>query len=242
MSVSNNKPDMVDTNRQIVFSYFHKGKTTSLDAQEFRHYSQTLVELKTLPSTDSSGSGTMYPIFPYYDKDNAAFMSHKYIPRSLSLWHHACEVLYQALLKFYRQPSGAQFPGYGVVKGFQEGSFDGSKYSAAWQVIETLNGRNSSLDYIKVHRDYDFLDFDPRRHDFSQFLKSLENFRSELNKLDARERRITDKEILEEAKGTLIRTFGVGNYRPTDNSPFNSLLYDLSLDLIKAKTTASFVG
>ena len=34
----------------------------------------------------------------------------------------------------------------------------------------------------------------------------------------------------------------MGNYRPVDNGPFNNLLYDLSLDLITAKTTAGFVG
>ena len=129
MLAPENKPDMVDTKRQIVFSYYHKGKVTSLGAQEFHHYSQTLIELKTLPITDGSGSGAMYPILPYYNKDNAAFMPHKYIPRAL--WHYACEVLFQALLKFYRQPSGAQLPGYTVIKGFQEGSFGGSKYSAA---------------------------------------------------------------------------------------------------------------
>ena len=82
------KSDMVGTNRQIVFSFFHNGKVTSLNAQEFRFYSQTLIDLETLPSTDGSRSGAVYPIIPYYNKDDAAFMPHKYIPRAF--WHHAC--------------------------------------------------------------------------------------------------------------------------------------------------------
>ena len=32
------KLDTVDTNRPIVFSFFHDGKATSLNAQEFRFY------------------------------------------------------------------------------------------------------------------------------------------------------------------------------------------------------------
>ena len=164
MLVSKNTPDVVDTKKQIVFPKFCKGSVASLDAQEVRYYSLTLIELKTLHSTDGSGSGTMFSTLPYYDKDNAAFMSHKYI--SHSIWHRAREVLYQALLKFHRQPSGAQLPGYTTIKSFQEGSFDGSKYRVVWEVIiEKRNGRNSSLDYVKVHQDYILLDFDPRKHD-----------------------------------------------------------------------------
>ena len=64
-------------------------------------------------------------------------------------------------------------------------------------MIDTFNGRNSSLDYTKVRRDFDLLDFDPRRNDFSHFLKALESFRSELDELDSRERLITDNELLE---------------------------------------------
>ena len=108
-------------------------------------------------------------------------------------------------------------------------------------MIETLNGRNSSLGYIKVRRDFDLLEFDTRKNDFSHFMKALESFRSELDKLDSCERLTTDNEPLEKAKGTLIRTFGMGNYHPVDNGPFNSLLYDLSLDLITSKTTVGFV-
>ena len=116
MLAAKNKPDTVDTNREIVFSVFHDGKATSLNAQEFRFYSQTLIDLKTLPSIDRSGPDSAHPILPYYNKDDAAFMPHKYIPHTL--WHRACEVLYQALLKFYRQPYGAQLPGHAVIKGF----------------------------------------------------------------------------------------------------------------------------
>ena len=100
-----------------MFSFFHDGKVTALDVQEFRFYSQTMIDLKTLLNTDSSGSGSEYTILPYYNKDDAAFMPHKYIPRPL--WHHTCEVLFQALLKFYWEPSGAQLPGYNVIKVFQ---------------------------------------------------------------------------------------------------------------------------
>ena len=109
MLASKNKPDTADTNKPIVFSFFHTGKITSLDAQELRHYSQTMIELKTLPSTDGSGLGTKYPILQYYNKDGAVFMPRKYILRAL--WHHVCEVLFQAPFKLYSQPSGAQLPG-----------------------------------------------------------------------------------------------------------------------------------
>ena len=83
-----------------------------------------------MPSTDGSGLGTLFPILPNHGKGNPVFMPHKYISRAL--WHHAGDNLHQALLKFYRQPSGAQrLPGYTTIKGFQEGSFDGSKYGRA---------------------------------------------------------------------------------------------------------------
>ena len=58
----------------------------------------------------------------------------------------------------------------------------------------------------------------------------------------ARERRITDGELLGKAKNTLIRAFGLGNYRTVDNDSFNNLLYELAQDLIKDRTTAGFVG
>ena len=90
-------------------------------------------------------------------------------------------------------------------------------------------------DYINVHRDFDPLDFDPRKHDSSHFLKALESFRSKLNKLGARERRIIDDKLLGEAAGTLIRAFGMGIYRPSDSGSFNNFLHELALDLIKAK-------
>ena len=57
MLASKNKPGVVDANKPIVFSYFHKGKVTAIDADGFRFYTLTL--------------------------DNTAFMSHKYISRPL---------------------------------------------------------------------------------------------------------------------------------------------------------------
>ena len=51
-----------------------------------------------------------------------------------------------------------------------------SKYAAAWEVIKMFNGRNSSLDYIRVLRDYDMMDFDPRTNDFNHYMKALESF------------------------------------------------------------------
>ena len=78
MLASKNKPN-AGVQEQIAFSHFDKGKIIALDAQEFRYYSSTLVELKTLPSTDGGGSGTNFPILPYYDKDNPTFISHRYI-------------------------------------------------------------------------------------------------------------------------------------------------------------------
>ena len=106
-----------DLDRQIVFLFSHQGKTSSIDAKEFRFYNQTLLDLKLLPSTDSSGSGVEYPILPCYNQDDPAFMAHKYIPRPL--WHHACEVLFQNVMKFYRRPSGPQLAGYNTLKSFQ---------------------------------------------------------------------------------------------------------------------------
>ena len=231
MLAPRNKPNVIDTKKQIVFSYYDKGKVIVLDAQEFRFYITTLIELKTLPSTDGSGSGTLFPISPYYDKDNPAFMSHKYISRALR--QRACEILYQTLLKFHRQPSGAQLPGYTTINGFQEGPWDGPKYAAGWKLINSLNGRNSSLDHASDHQDYILLGFDPRKHDFTHFLKALDSLRNELHELDERERRITDDELLEKAHNTLIRAFGMGNYRTADNGPFNNLLCDLAQDLIQ---------
>ena len=52
MLASKNKSNTVDTNRQVVFSFFHDDKVTSLNAQEPRFYSQTLIDLKIFPSTD----------------------------------------------------------------------------------------------------------------------------------------------------------------------------------------------
>ena len=153
-----------------MFSFFHDGKATALDTQLFRFYSQTLINLKLVPSTDGSGSGSDYPVLPYCNQDDPAFMPHKYIYRAF--WHHACEVLFQGRLKFYRQPTGAQLPGYSAIKAFQGGSFDGSKYVAAWAVIETFNGRNSSLDYAKIKRNFELLEYDPRINDFTYFLKA----------------------------------------------------------------------
>ena len=45
MLASKNKPNVVDTKKEIVFSYFDKDKVTALDAQEFHYYSSTLIEL-----------------------------------------------------------------------------------------------------------------------------------------------------------------------------------------------------
>ena len=109
-------------------------------------------------------------------------------------------------------------------------------------VIEMFNGRNSSLDYVRVKRDYNLLDFDPRTNDFTHFMKALESFRDELHRLDSREQLITDDELLEKTKATLIQTFRLGNYRTTDNNAFNNFLYELSLELISAKTTIGFEG
>ena len=77
MLVSKAKSGMVDPTRQIVFSFFHEGKTSTLGAKEFRFYNQTLLDLKLLPSTDGSGSGVKYHVLPCYNKDNPAFMPHK---------------------------------------------------------------------------------------------------------------------------------------------------------------------
>ena len=182
------KPNVVETKKQIVFSFHYKGKVIELDAREFRFYTSTLLDLKTIASDDGSGSSTMYPILLYYDKDNPGFMPHKYTSRAL--WHLACEILYQALLEFYRQQSGPQLPGYSTIKGLGKGSLGGSNYAAAWEVIDTLNGHNSSLDYVSVHQAFLLIDYDPRKHDFTHYLKALDNFKSELHKLDASERRI----------------------------------------------------
>ena len=109
-------------------------------------------------------------------------------------------------------------------------------------MIKTLNGRNSSLDSISVHPAFTCLEYDPHKHDFSHYLRALNSFRSEIHKLGARERRITDDGILEKAKNTLIRAFELGNYCMVDNDSFNNLLYDLVQDLIKAKTIVGFAG
>ena len=86
------------------------------------------------------------------------------------------------------------------------------------------------------------MDFGPCKHDFTHYLKALDSLRSKLHKLDAHERRITDDELLEKAQNTLIRAFGMGNYRTTDNGPFNNLLWNLAQDVIKGKTTVGFAG
>ena len=57
-----------------------------------------------MTSEDGSESEAKYPIFPYYDKDNPAFIPNKFISRALC--HHTCEILYQTLLKFVVTPSG----------------------------------------------------------------------------------------------------------------------------------------
>ena len=159
-------------------------------------------------------------------------MPHKFVSRAL--WHHACEIIYQDLLKFYRQQPGPQLPGYDTTRDFGEGSWDGTKYWVAWDVIKTLSGRNSSLDYASVYQAFVLLDYDPRQHNFSHYRKALNSFRSALHQLDARERRIPDGELLEKVKNTLSRAFGLSNYR--------NLLYELAQDLIKDRTTAGFAG
>ena len=109
-------------------------------------------------------------------------------------------------------------------------------------MTNTFNGRNSSLDYTKVKRDFELLDFDSRKNDFSHYLKALDGSRHELEKLDSYECIITDDELLNKAKGTLIRTCGMGNYCPTDNGSFNNFLHELALDLITTKTTTGVIG
>ena len=86
------------------------------------------------------------------------------------------------------------------------------------------------------------MDFDPRKHDLSHYTKALDSYRTELHKLDVRERCITDKELLEKAPNTLIRSLGLGKHRTTDNGSAKNLLWDLPQELIRAKTTVGFVG
>ena len=87
-------------------------------------------------------------------------------------------------------------------------------------MTKTLNGRDSGLDYISVHQAPTLLEYDPSKHEFSHYLKGLSSFRSELHKLDARERRITDNELLEKVKNTPTRLFGLGNCRTVGNDNF----------------------
>ena len=43
MLASKNKPDVLGTKKKIVFSYFYKGKVTSLYDQEPSNYTPTLI-------------------------------------------------------------------------------------------------------------------------------------------------------------------------------------------------------
>ena len=51
------KPNVVETKKQIVFSYYQKSKVVHLDAREFRFYTSTLLGLKNMTSDDGGGSG-----------------------------------------------------------------------------------------------------------------------------------------------------------------------------------------
>jgi hypothetical protein len=221
--------------RQIVFAYFHGGAVVKLDAKDHHHYLQVLHDLKTKVSDVDTGSVLEFPVLPYYDKENEAYMPHKYLSRAL--WHHACEILYQALLKFYRQQDGPQLPGFEEVKGLDKSYFDGGKYQAAWSLIETFNGRNTAVDFVTVHRALTVIEFNPKTNNFLLFLKALQCYRAELYVLDPRETRITDDDLLERAKNALIRAYALGDHRPVDNDNFNNRLAELAEELVRVKTS-----
>jgi hypothetical protein len=161
-------------------------------------------------------------------------MPHKYLPKAL--WHHACEILYQALIKFYRQQEGPQLPGYEEIRALGHSYHDGGKYAAAWAMIERFNGRNTAVDYVTVHRAMSIIEFNPKTHNFLLYVKALQSYRTELVNLDSREPRITDEDLLERSKNALIRAYALGDYRPMDNDNFNNKLADLAEDIVRVRT------
>ncbi len=226
--------DIGQSESQVVYAYFYLGVIVKLDKKEHHHFCTILLDLKTKTSDVDTGSVLRYPVLPYYDKDNEAFMPHKYLPKAL--WHHACEILYQALLKFYRQQEGPQLPGYEEIKALSNSYHDGGKYAAAWAMIERFNGRNTAIDFVTVHRAMSIIEFNPKTHNYLLYLKALQSYRTELGSLDPREPRITDEDLLERSKNALIRAFALGDYRSIDNDNFNNRLAELAEDLVRVRT------
>ena len=226
--------DIGQSESQVVYAYFYLGVVVKLDKKEHHHFCTILHDLKTKISDVDTGSVLRYPVLPFYDKDNEAFMPHKYLPKAL--WHHACEILYQALLKFYRQQEGPQLPGYEEIKALGNSYHDGGKYAAAWAMIERFNGRNTAVDFVTVQRAMAIIEYNPKTHNFLLFLKALQSYRTELVHLDPREPRITDEDLLERSKNALIRAFALGDYRHIDNDNFNNGLANLAEDLVRVRT------
>ena len=165
----------------IVFSYYYNGETIDLDVRGLKFYSDCLLELKTMVPENNGTAPPQYIIVPYHDKDYPTYTPHKAISRAI--WHHDCELLFQALLGFYHQPDGCQLSGYNEIVGLDKGPMYGCKYAAAMEIILRLNGSSRSLEYITCLQSYQLLEFNPFIDLSTHFMMALLRFTTKLDKM-----------------------------------------------------------